>query len=95
MWKDKMVRDKHEQVDLFESMLPLGDIILDPVLQQIDELLDQTPAMVNEVKAVFQNRRINSKTSGRSSHPVEVILRLLILKHLKDWRLRDAIKEVK
>jgi len=90
-----MVRDKHEQLDIFESMLPLGDIILDPVLQQIDELLDQTPAIMNEVKAVFQNRRTNSKTAGRSSHPVEVILRLLILKHLKDWRLRDTIEEVK
>lgn len=90
-----MVREKHEQLDIFESMLPLGDIVFDRVLQHIDELLDQTPEIMNEVKVVFQNRRTNSKTSGRSSHPAEAILRLIILKHLKDWRLRDTVEEVK
>jgi transposase, IS5 family len=90
-----MVREKHEQVDIFESMLPLGDIVLDPVLQHIDELLDQAPEIMNEIKIIFQNRRANSKTCGRGSHPVEVILRLIILKHLKSWRLRDTVEEVK
>lgn len=90
-----MVREKHEQIDIFESMLPMGDIVLDPVLQHIDELLDQAPEILEEIKAIFQNRRTNSKTCGRGSHPVEVILRLIILKHLKSWRLRDTIEEVK
>lgn len=90
-----MVRDKYEQRDIFESMLPLGEVVLDPILQHIDELLDQTPEITNEIKAVFQSRRTNSKISGRSSYPVEAILRLLILKHFKNWRLRDTVEEVK
>lgn len=91
----KMVREKHEQIDIFESMLPLGDIVLDPILQHIDELLDQTPEIAKEIKSVFQSRWPNSKTCGRDSTPVEAIIRLLILKHLKNWRLRETAIEVK
>ena len=51
-----MVREKHEQIDIFESVLPVGDIVLDPILQHIDELLDQTPEITEEIKSVFQRR---------------------------------------
>jgi IS5 family transposase len=89
-----MVKEKHDQMDIFESVFPLGEIVLDPVLRQIDELLDTTPEITEEIKSIFQNRWCHSKTCGRASQPVEVITRLLVLKHLKNWRLRETIKEV-
>ena len=89
-----MVKEKHVQKDMFESVFPLGQVVLDPVLQQIDELLDNTPEITEEIKSIFQKRWPNSKTSGRASQPVQVIIRMLVLKHLKNWRLRETIKEV-
>jgi transposase, IS5 family len=89
-----MVKEKHDQMDLFESALPMGQVVLSPVLQEIDELLENTPEIIQEVKSIFEKRWPNSKNSGRASQPVHVIIRLLILKHLKNWRLRETIKEV-
>lgn len=78
-------------MDLFESALPLGQVGLSSVLQEIDELLENSPEIIQEIKAIFEKHWPNSKNSSRASHPVDVIIRLHILKHLNpSLPLRDA-----
>src|SRR5947207_2926845 len=56
----------------------------EPELRELDRLLDDD-AIVRHVKADMAQRRRHSLTAGRHSTPVEVILRLLVVKRLYGW----------
>jgi IS5 family transposase len=71
-----MLIEKHEPVNLF-ALVPLER---DPVLGEMDRLLDDD-ALFAEVKADLAQRRPHTRTLGRHSTPVEVILRMLVVKH--------------
>jgi transposase, IS5 family len=75
-----MLIEKYEPVNLF-ALVPLER---DPVLDEIDRLLDDD-ALFAEVKADLAQRRPHTRTLGRHSTPVEVILRVLVVKHLYNW----------
>lgn len=90
-----MTKEKNIQVNIFETMLPTGEVQLNPELQAIDKIIDEDPSIFNEVKQIFIKRQPRSKTLGRPSTAVEVILRFLILKHLFCWSLRMTIGFVK
>jgi IS5 family transposase len=57
---------------------------MDPVLAQIDILLADD-AIFQAVKADLLRRFPHTADDGRPSTPVEVILRMLIVKHLYNW----------
>ena len=59
-------------------------LALDPVLAQRDHLLDDDP-LFQAVKADLAHRRPRTLSDGRPSTPVEVILRMLVIKHLYGW----------
>jgi len=57
---------------------------MDPILAQIDILLDDD-LIFQQIRADLSQRFPQTLTNGRPSTPVEVILRLLVLKHLHGW----------
>lgn len=78
-----MLRDRYDPLDIF-ACIPTLAMRMDPVLAQIDMLLaDDT--LFAAVKADLLTRFPHTATDGRPSTPVEVILRMLLVKHLYDW----------
>ncbi len=64
--------------------MPTGGLALDPVLGPLDTLLDDDE-LDQRVRADLAKRRPQPATRGRHSTPVEVILRLLVVKRLSGW----------
>lgn len=79
-----MIIDRHEPVNLF-ALIPQRYASFAPELQELDRLLDDD-AIFQRVKADLSKRYPHSLTAGRHSTPVEVILRMLVLKRLYRWR---------
>ena len=78
-----MLRDRYDPMNLFER-IPTVSMQLDPILAQIDTLLDDD-TIFQAVKADLIRRFPHTADDGRPSTPVEVILRLLVVKHLYHW----------
>jgi IS5 family transposase len=78
-----MLRDRYQPLNLFDLVPALG-LETDPVLTQLDRLLDDD-ALFQAVKADLLRRFPRTATDGRPSTPVEVIMRMLIVKHLYNW----------
>lgn len=78
-----MLRDRYEPMNLFALVSALS-LALDPVLTQLDRLLDND-TLFQAVKADLAQRFPRTPIDGRPSTPVEVILRMLVVKHLYGW----------
>src|SRR5215218_6558911 len=78
-----MLRDRYAPLNLFDLVPALG-LELEPVLMQLDTLLDDD-VLFQAVKADLARRAPRSLVTGRSSTPVECLLRLLVVKHLYGW----------
>src|SRR5688500_18700094 len=82
-------RRRHGQVTfsdvtLFGGALPPPEQLMDPRMRRIDEVVGD-PALVDTVVEALRRRRPQSARRGRPSTPAEVVLRLLVLKHLRGW----------
>jgi IS5 family transposase len=66
---------------------------MDPLLAQRDPLLDDE-ALLQRVNADLCRRAPQTATRGRPSTPVEVILRLLVVKRLYRWSYQEAAQFV-
>ena len=75
-----MIVDRYDPINLFE-MVPKLSLQMEPELAQLDELLDDD-VLFERVKADLLRRYPNSGRLGRHSTPVEVILRMLVVKRL-------------
>jgi transposase, IS5 family len=78
-----MIVERYDPVNLFE-MVPKLKLEMEPELAQLDELLEDD-VLFARVKADLARRYPNSARLGRRSTPVEVILRMLVVKRLYDW----------
>jgi IS5 family transposase len=78
-----MLRDRYEPMNVLVLVSAPG-MELDPVLTELSRLLDDD-TLFQAVKADLATRHRRTLTDGRPSTPVEVILRMLILKHLYGW----------
>jgi IS5 family transposase len=78
-----MLRDRYESMNLFALVSALS-LALDPVLTQLDRVLDDD-TLFRAVKADLAQRFPRTSKDGRPSTPVEVILRMLVVKHLYGW----------
>jgi IS5 family transposase len=78
-----MLRDRYEPMNLFD-LVPALSMELDPVLTQLDRLLDDD-ILFQTLKADLAGRYPRTLSDGRPSTPVEVILRMLVVKHLYHW----------
>lgn len=83
-----MIVDRHSPVDLFEMLAELRPA-MEPELAQLDGLLEDDK-LFSRVKADLCQRYPNSATLGRRSTPVEVILRMLVVKRLYDFSYEDT-----
>lgn len=79
-----MLRDRYEPLDLF-ALVPALGMALEPVLAQLATLLDDD-TLFQLVKADLAKRRPRTRIDGRPSTPVEVVLRMLVVKQLYGWR---------
>lgn len=78
-----MLRERYAPMNLF-ALVPALSLALDPVLSQLDRLLDDD-TLFQAVKADLARRFPRTLLDGRPSTPVEVLLRLLVVKHLYGW----------
>ena len=63
-------------------------------MRHADRLLDY-PESENIVHQVLLKRRPKSRTRGRLSTPAEVVLRLMVLKHVRNWSYGVLAREVR
>src|SRR2546425_5487786 len=90
----RVVRRKHVQRSVFEVLLPDADKLWDPALRRVDEVLDDD-GLVDLVAEALGRRRAGSRRKGRPGTPAEVVLRMLVLKHLYDWSFDECEREVR
>src|SRR6266516_5037792 len=88
-----MLIDRYTREDVFAQVPELANEI-DPVLSKLDGLLDDD-AFYLQVRADFGKRYQYTLMHGRHSTPVEVLLRMLILKHLYQWSYQETERRVK
>jgi hypothetical protein len=84
-----MLVDFYAREDVFAPVPKLAQEI-DPVLRKLDSLLDDD-ALYQQVRADFGKRYRFTLVHGRHSTPVEVLLRMLILKHLYQWSYKEWV----
>ena len=83
-----MFIDRYDPLNLFARIPSLG-MQMDPVLAQLDRLLDHD-GICQAVKADLAKRYPQTLTVGRHSTPVEVMLRMLVIKHRYGWSFEDT-----
>ncbi len=89
-----MVRRAYRQRSVFEVLLPDGDKLWDDELRAIDEVLEDDE-LVDLVDAALRHRHPLSGRRGRPGTPATVVLRMLLLKHLRDWSFDECEREVR
>ena len=87
-----MLIDRYPVEDVFARVPELADQT-DPVLVQLDRLLDDDRLFV-QVRADLVQRHRLTAIHGRHSTPAEVILRLLVVKHLYAWSYQETVERV-
>src|SRR5438874_13671856 len=83
-----MLRDRYPTVDLF-TLAPALDLKFEPVLTRLDTLLDDD-TLFQAVRGDLARRRPHTLRTGRPSTPVEVILRLLLVRRLYGWSYAET-----
>lgn len=89
-----MVQRRQRERSLFEVLLPDGHKLWPDWLRKIDTLLEDD-AVIEIVAQALERRWPQSRRRGRLGTPAEVVIRLLILKHLFDWSYDDMEREVR
>jgi IS5 family transposase len=89
-----MVQRRQRERSLFEVLLPDGHKLWPDWLRKIDTLLEDE-GVIEAVAQGLEARWPQSRRRGRPGTPAEVVLRMLILKHLFDWTYDDLEREVR
>jgi IS5 family transposase len=94
-----MIEPRYRQQTLYEqaveSFMPDHKKLLwEGWMLKVDELLEKEE-LVGIVHQALQQRHPKSGTRGRKASPAEVVLRLLVLKHMKNWSYETLEKEVR
>lgn len=90
-----MIQLRHQQPSLWEGLFAEEVAQLwEPWMRVVDELLEDDELL----DAVYQaqgKRHRRSRTRGRRQTPAEVALRMLILKHVRNWSYEIVEREVR
>jgi IS5 family transposase len=89
-----MVRRRQRERSIWEVVLPDADKMWPEALRRIDQLLDDE-ALVEVVAEALERRWPQSRGRGRSGTPAEVVLRMLVLKHLYGWSYAEVEHQVR
>jgi len=91
-----MLQDRYESDKLFTDILKLTSA-MDPVLAQIDQLLDDE-VLYQLIRQDLSQRYAQTEQTGRNSTPVEVTLRMLAVRRLyglsyeqTEYQVRDSL----
>jgi transposase, IS5 family len=90
-----MTRRKQSQQTLWEGVVA-EDVrsLWEPWMVQADRLLDDEN-LIDGVYEAQGKRHEQSPTRGRSQTPAEIVLRLLLLKHVRNWSFDVLEREVR
>jgi len=94
-----MIQTHRAQLDLGDEFIAgfiaeRSDDLWEPWMRQVDSVLDDERLL--EITQDAWNRLCKkSKTRGRPATPADVILRLLLLKHIRDWSYEELEREVR
>jgi IS5 family transposase len=83
-----MLRNHYHRTDLFALVPQLG-LRFEPQLEQLDHLLDDDE-LFELVRGDLARRYPKTRSRGRPSTPVEVILRMLVVMRLYGWSYAQA-----
>src|SRR5881628_3047022 len=88
-------RKQQAQQTLWEGIV-LEDVkaLWEPWMVEADKLLEDEE-LIERVYEAQGGRYQNSSTRGRSQTPAELVLRLLLLKHIRDWSYDILEREVR
>jgi IS5 family transposase len=89
-----MVRRTYAQRTLVEVLLPDADKLWDPVLREIDLVLEDED-LLDQITSALARRHPLSARRGRLGTPAAVALRMLVLKHLYHWSFDECKREVR
>jgi IS5 family transposase len=89
-----MVQRRQRERSLFEVLLPDGHKLWPDWLRKIDTLLEDD-AVIEVVAHALEQRWPQSRRRGRLGTPADVVIRMLMLKHLFDWSYDDLEREVR
>jgi Transposase domain (DUF772)/Transposase DDE domain len=89
-----MVRRRQRERSLFEVLLPDGHKLWPDWLRRIDTLLEDE-SVIEVVAQALEARWPQSRRRGRPGTPAEIVIRMLVLKHLFDWSYDDVEQEVR
>jgi IS5 family transposase len=83
------------QLDLAEGLIDeeVADLWED-WMRHVDQVLDD-PQLLDVVYTALAERWPNSRTRGRKGTPAEVVVRLLVLKHMRNWSYAVVEREVR
>jgi IS5 family transposase len=90
-----MIRTHHRQPTLWTGFLneEVNDL-WEPWMRSADPLLDDEQ-LIEQIFEAQGRRWKKSRTRGRMQTPSEVVLRLLVLKHVRDWSYQTLEREVR
>ncbi|MGH9198445.1 MAG: ISAzo13 family transposase, partial [Acidimicrobiia bacterium] len=94
-----MIVPRYQQRTIYEgmyrSLIPdQKSILWEEWMLKIDRILEDDE-LVELVHDALGRRRGQSRTRGRKSTPSEVVLRLMVLKHMKNWSYATLEREVR
>jgi transposase, IS5 family len=87
-----MLVNRYPPEDVFARVPELAPRV-DPVLRQLDRLLDDDQLFAQVRSDLVQRYRLTA-VHGRHSTPAEAILRLLVVKHLYAWSYQETVERV-
>jgi IS5 family transposase len=90
-----MRRLRHAQPSLWEGVLAeeVADL-WEPWMREVDRILEDE-RLLDTVFEAQGKRHAHSQRLGRHQTPAEVVLRLMILKHVRNWSYEVLVREVK
>ena len=90
-----MIELRRAQLNFAEGLIAeeVGELWED-WMRQVDEVLSD-PELLSTVYEALARRWPNSRTRGRRGTPAEVVLRLLLLKHMRNWSYAILEREVR
>ena len=90
-----MIELCRRQLDFADGLIAeeVGDLWED-WMRHVDAVLED-PALLDLVYQALARRWKNSRTRGRKGTPVDVVVRLLVLKHMRNWSYAVLEREVR
>ena len=90
-----MIDFRHQQRSFGDGLIrETVDELWEDWMRQADAVLEDE-ALLDSVYKALQHRHPRSRTHGRPGTPAEVVLRMLLLKDIRDWSFAELEREVR